>query len=114
VPILEENLHWVRGDCCQRLLISRIAPEALAELDPDAIESKRLIYDRVSPIKIALLVGAFTLSCVPIIGSMFLLLAWLPSGSSQPWFRIACRLCLLLHVIALNLLVVAFFASDKR
>lgn len=114
VPVLEERLHWVKGPCCERQVLSRMAPEALAELDADAIEAKGLLVDRVSPVKITLLIGAFLFSVVPVMGPVFLLLAWLPNGSSRLSFRVACRLCLLLHVVAMNALAILAMFSEKR
>jgi hypothetical protein len=105
VTLLEERLYWARGPCCERPLMSRVAPKDLAALDADAIEALRLLRDRVSPIKIALLIGAFLFCIVPVAGPAFLLLAWLPGGSSRTWFRLACRICLLLHLAAMNALV---------
>ncbi len=113
IPAVEERLYWVRGPCCERQLLSRVSPNALAELDADTIEARSLIADRVSPVKIALLVGAFVLSVSPVVGPVFLLLAWLPNGSSRLWFRVACRLCLLLHVVAMNLLVVIAMIQQR-
>jgi hypothetical protein len=114
IPALEEPLYWVRGPCCERQLVSRVAPNALAALDADTIEARRLLMDRVSPVKIALLVGAFLFSVMPVAGPVFLLLAWLPNGSSRLWFRVACRVCLLLHVVAMNVLVVSAMILDKQ
>ena len=107
LPALEERLYWVRGSCCERQLLSRVPPNALTELDADTIEARGLLADRVSPVRLALLVGAFLFSLIPVAGPVFLLLAWLPNGSSRLWFRVACRLCLLLHVVAMNVLVVS-------
>jgi hypothetical protein len=106
IPVLDERLYWVRGPCCERQLLSRVAPNALAALDADTTEAQGLLTDRVSPVKIALLIGAFLFSVMPVVGPVSLLLAWLPNGSSRPWFRVACRLCLLLHVVAMNVLVI--------
>lgn len=114
IPALEERLYWVRGPCCERQLLSRVSPNALAELDADTIEARSLLADRVSPVKIALLVGAFLFSVMPVAGPVFLLLAWLPNGSSRLWFRVACRLCLLLHVVAMNVLVVSAMIFQKQ
>lgn len=114
VPILEERLYHVRGACCDRQLTSRVAPNALAELDADTIEMQGLLKDRISPVKIVLLLGAFLLCGAPVAGPVFLLLAWLPDGSSRIWFRVACRICLLLHLIVMNTLVVVSMMSDKR
>lgn len=114
LPALEERLYWVRGPCCERQLLSRVSPTVLAELDADTIEARGLLADRVSPVKIALLVGAFLFSVMPVVGPVFLMLAWLPSGSSRLWFRLACRLCLLLHVVAMNVLVVSAMIFQKR
>ena len=114
LPVLEERLYWVRGPCCERQLLSRVAPKALAELNAEAIEAQGLLGDRISPVKIALLVGAFLFCIVPVAGPVFLLLAWLPSGSSRIWFRVACRLCLLLHLVAMNALVISAMVFDKR
>lgn len=113
LPALEERLYWVRGPCCERQLLSRVSPNALVELDADTIEAQGLLVDRVSPVKIALLVGAFLFSVMPVAGPAFLVLAWLPDGSSQRWFRMACRLCLLLHVVAMNVLVVCAMIFHK-
>ena len=114
LPVVEERLHWVRGSCCERQLLSRVAPKDLVELDVDAIETRDLLLDRVSPVKIAFLVGAFLLCIAPVVGPIFLLLAWLPGGSSRVWFRVACRLCLLLHLVAMNALVIGAMVFDKR
>ena len=51
------------------------------------------------------LIGALLFCVVPVAGPGFLLLAWLPGGSSRTWFRVACRICLLLHLAAMNALV---------
>ena len=102
VPVLQERLHWVCGPCCQRKLMSRVAPQALAELDADAIEAQGILFDRVSPVKIALLIGAFLFCVVPVVGPSFFLLAWLPNGCTRTWFRVACRVWLALHLVAMN------------
>jgi hypothetical protein len=114
VTILEERLHWVSGPCCERQLMSRVVPEALVELDADAIEAQGVLIDRVSPVKIALLIGAFLFCLVPVAGPGFFLLAWLPNGSSRTWFRVACRIWVLLHLVAMNALVVIALMADKR
>jgi hypothetical protein len=113
VPVMEECLYWAKGPCCDRQLMSRLAPKRLAELDADAIETQGLLKDRVSPVKIALLIGAFLLCMVPVAGPGFLLLAWLPAGSSRIWFRVACRICLLLHLVAMNGCVIIAMMSEK-
>jgi hypothetical protein len=83
-------------------------------LDADAIETLGLLKDRVSPVRIVLLLGAFLLCMVPVAGPGFLLLAWLPKGSSRIWFRVACRICLLLHLVAMNAFVIMAMMSEKR
>ena len=114
VPVLEERLHWARCTCCERQLLSRAPPETLAGLDADTIEVQRLLVDRVSPVKLALLLAAFLTCCVPVSGPLFLLLAWLPRGSSRPWFRVACWICLLLHLALMNILVISAILGERR
>jgi len=114
VLILDERLHWVSGHCCQRKLISRVPPKKLCELDADDIDTQRILSDRVSPVKITLLLGAFLFGVVPVIGPLFLLLAWLPNGSSRTWFRLACRICLFLHLVTMNALVLLEMAAHKK
>jgi hypothetical protein len=114
VPVVEERLHWAIGPCCERKLLSRVTPEALGGLGADAIETQGILFDRVSPVKVVLLLGAFLFCVMPVAGPVFLLLAWLPSGSSRRWFRVACRICLLLHLGAMNTLVILAMMADKR
>lgn len=78
------------------------------------IEAQGLLVDRVSLVEFALLVGAFLFCIVPVVGPVFLLLAWLSSGTSRIRFRLACRLCLLLHLVAMNALVISAMVFDKR
>lgn len=114
VPVVEERLHWVSGPCCERPLLSRVAPKVLTELDADAIAKQRLLVDRVSPVKIMLLLGAFLFCVVPVLGPVFFVLAWLPRGSSRPWFRVVCRVWLLLHVVVMNTVILIAYVEAKR
>jgi len=114
LPILEERLHWVSAPCCERQLMSRVTPRALAELDPDEIQFGRILRDRVSPVKILLLISAYLFCFMPVLGPVFFLFAWLPSGSSRTWFRMACRIWVILHLVMMNALVVLLIMADKK
>jgi hypothetical protein len=102
------------GPCCERQLLSTKKPETLAALEPDEIQLEGLLKDRVSPVKVVLLIGAYLFFMMPVFGPIFLLLAWLPSGSSRPLFRMACRICLFLHLIAVNALAFTLIMDQKK
>jgi hypothetical protein len=113
VETSREESHWVRGPCCDRARLSQSSPEVLALLDADAIEFQQLLANPLSPVRIVLLLAAFLCFFMPILGPAWLLLAWLPGGSYPPWFRWALRVCLLLHVIAINALAVLLIMEGK-
>jgi hypothetical protein len=114
VQTSQERFHWVRGPCCDRQILTQAGPVALAALDADAIEVQRVLLDRVSAIQITLLVAAFVCFFIPILGPTLLAVAWLPGGSFPPWFRWAWRICLLLHVLAVNALFIILVMDNRK
>jgi hypothetical protein len=73
-----------------------------------------LLIDRVSPVSIALLFGAFLFFAVPGFGLVFLVLAWCSTRSARPWFRWALRGVLFLHLVAVNVMLVGILASAHK
>jgi hypothetical protein len=114
VQTSQDRVHWVRGPCCDRQILAHATPEALALLDADTIEFQRLLLDRVCVLKITLLIAAFLCFFIPIMGPTLLLLAWLPGGSFPRWFQWALRICLLIHVVAINAMFVILVMSDRK
>lgn len=116
VQVLEERLYWVQGPCCERKLLSRLPPKELTELEADAIADGRVLKDRIPVAGIALLVMAYLFFCVPALAPFFLLLAWLAGGgaASRPGFRLACRVCLILHLIAVNAFALSAVVSAPQ
>jgi len=114
LPIMRQKFNWVEGSCCHRKLLSRVNPRELTQLDADENESKGLLIEGGSAVSLVLLAGAFLFFIVPILGPIFLMCAWIVGGSSRPWFRIACRVALLLHLVAMNGIVLAYFMVERR
>lgn len=113
VPVVNTGFVWVKGSCCGRQLISRVEPLALAALDADEIETQGLLADRYSLVSILLLIGAFLLFFMPVGCPILLASAWLSGGLSRLWFRVACRVALVLHLVAMNALVIVAFIARK-
>jgi hypothetical protein len=113
IPISHERFHWVKGPCCDLQLTSKLAPEELAELDAETIDAGGMLFDRVSPAKIICLVAAYLMFPMPVIGPIFMLLAWASSGSSRPGFKAACRVWVILHLLAMNAIAIAFIIQSK-
>ena len=114
LQILDERLHWVRGRCCERQLLSQVPPEVLVGLQADEIETRSLLRDRVSPVKMVLLIGALLFALIPVFGLLFLVGAWWPNGSSRTWFRVSCRAVLVLHLVAMNLIALLALLSHEK
>lgn len=114
LPIMRQKFNWVEGSCCKRKLLSRVSPRELTEFGADEIEAKRMLVEGGSAVSLVLLIGAYLFCIMPIFGPIFLISAWVVGGTSRPWFRIACRVALLLHLVAMNGIVLAYFVNERR
>ncbi len=113
-PILEQPFHMARGECCGRALVSELAPERLAVTDADGVEANFAVHDQVHPFSGLMLFAAYLTVFVPAVGPILYFYAWMPRGSSRPWFKIACRIWIILHVIAINAVAIALLIINAQ